>query len=138
MPGTGSAPIEVHIAAYGMTERAHREIQPLRDDVFEVIAYLREANIFYVLNHLFHFYKGQMPMARYLELLDEVPALETRNGAMLAAHNRLIEAIVDARASCQRSGSARVTPRSAAATPTRCAASAAPGHRCPRRRAKSS
>ena len=97
MPGTGSAPIEVHIAAYGMTERAHREIQPLRDNVFEVIAYLREANIFYVLNHLFHFYRGQMPIARYLELLDEVPALETRNGAMLAAHNRLIEAIVAAR-----------------------------------------
>lgn len=99
MPTTGSSPIEVHIAAYGMTERAHREIQPLRDDVFDVIAYLREANIFYVLNHLFHFYKGQMPMARYLELLDEVPALETRNGAMLAAHNRLIEAIIEARAS---------------------------------------
>jgi PHP domain-containing protein len=37
-------------------------------------------------------------MGRYLELLDEVPALETRNGAMLAAHNRLIEAIIDARA----------------------------------------
>ena len=104
MPGIGGAPIEVHIAAYGMTEQAHREIQPLRDNVFEVIAYLREANIFYVLNHLFHFYKGQMPMARYLELLDEVPALETRNGAMLAAHNRLIEAIVEARAS---SGTAR-------------------------------
>lgn len=97
MPTTGSAPIEVHIAAYGMTERAHREIQPLRENVFDVIAYLREANIFYVLNHLFHFYKGQMPMARYLELLDEVPALETRNGAMLAAHNRLIEAIVESR-----------------------------------------
>jgi predicted metal-dependent phosphoesterase TrpH len=97
MPTTGSAPIEVHIAAYGMTERAHRDIQPLRDNVFDVIAYLREANIFYVLNHLFHFYRGQMPMARYLELLDEVPALETRNGAMLAAHNRLIEAIIAAR-----------------------------------------
>jgi predicted metal-dependent phosphoesterase TrpH len=107
MPGTGGAPIEVHIAAYGMTERAHREVQPLRDNVFEVIAYLREAGIFYVLNHLFHFYRGQMPMARYLELLDEVPALETRNGAMLAAHNRLIEAIVAARAA-SANGSARL------------------------------
>jgi predicted metal-dependent phosphoesterase TrpH len=99
MPSTGGGPIEVHIAAYGMTEQAHREIQPLRDNVFDVIGYLREANIFYVLNHLFHFYKGQMPMARYLELLDEVPALETRNGAMLAAHNRLIESIIAVRAS---------------------------------------
>jgi predicted metal-dependent phosphoesterase TrpH len=108
MPSTGGAPIEVHIAAYGMTERAHREIQPLRDNVFEVIAYLREANIFYVLNHLFHFYRGQMPMARYLELLDEVPALETRNGAMLAAHNRLIEALIEARAASRGAGNASV------------------------------
>jgi predicted metal-dependent phosphoesterase TrpH len=109
MRGTGSAStaIEVHIAAYGMTEQAHRDIQPLRENVFDVIAYLREAHIFYVLNHLFHFYRGQMPMARYLELLEEVPALETRNGAMLAAHNRLIEAIIAARASAAGEGRAR-------------------------------
>ena len=54
---------------------------------------LRERDMFFALNHLFHFYDGQMPMDAYLGLLDEVPALETRNGAMLAAHNALIEAI---------------------------------------------
>ncbi len=113
-----------------MTERAHRDIQPLRDDVFDVIAYLREANIFRVLNHLFHFYKGQMPMARYLELLDEVPALETRNGAMLAAHNRLIEAIIEARAASGGTGAhasrRRRRQRRPHATPRRPHA----GHRC--------
>jgi len=89
------APIEVHFGAYGMTERAHAEIQPLRRNAFDVAAYLREAGIFFSLNHLFHFYKGQMPLDRYLALLDSVPALETRNGAMLSAHNRLIEEIRD-------------------------------------------
>jgi hypothetical protein len=35
-----------------------------------------------------------MPLARYLaRLLDNSPALETRNGAMLPAHNDLIEAL---------------------------------------------
>jgi len=93
----GDVPIEVHLGAYGMTERAHREIQPLRRNVFEAIAYLREARIFFALNHLFHFYKGQMPLARYLALMDAVPALEARNGAMLPAHNRLIVELIEGR-----------------------------------------
>jgi predicted metal-dependent phosphoesterase TrpH len=96
--GSSAAPIEVHLGAYGMTERAHREIQPLRRNVFEVIAYLRQSQIFFSLNHLFHFYKGQVPLAQYLALLDAVPALESRNGAMLPAHNTLIEALIGARA----------------------------------------
>jgi predicted metal-dependent phosphoesterase TrpH len=105
-------PIEVHLGAYGMTERAHRDIQPLRGNVFEVIACLREARIFFALNHLFHFYRGQMPMAGYLALLDVVPALETRNGAMLAAHNALVETIVAAQSRhAITAGSDAHTPR---------------------------
>jgi hypothetical protein len=66
----------------------------LRRNVFDVIACLRSAGVFFSLNHLLHFYRGQTPLADYLRLLDEVPALEARNGAMLPAHNLLIEAIV--------------------------------------------
>jgi hypothetical protein len=40
-----------------------------------------------------HFYRGQIPLERYLRLLDAVPALEVRNGTMLAAHNLLVEQI---------------------------------------------
>ena len=47
--------------------------------------------MFFSLNHLLHFYRGQIPFDRYLRLLDEVPALEVRNGTMLAAHNALVE-----------------------------------------------
>jgi hypothetical protein len=35
---------------------------------------------------------------QYLRLLDEVPALEVRNGTMLAAHNTLVESIAERRA----------------------------------------
>ena len=45
------------------------------------------------MNHLLHFYRGQAPLRDYLRLLNEVPALEVRNGAMLPAHNRVIEEI---------------------------------------------
>jgi predicted metal-dependent phosphoesterase TrpH len=87
------ADIRVHLGVYGITEALHRDVQPLRDNVFEAAAFLREAGVFFSLNHLFHFYRGQTPVEQYLRLLHEVPALETRNGAMSAAHNRLVEQI---------------------------------------------
>lgn len=85
--------LEVHFGVYGMTESLHREVQPLRRNAFEVAARLRQANVFFALNHLLHFYHHRTPLDVYLRLLDEVPALEVRNGTMLAAHNRLIEQI---------------------------------------------
>jgi predicted metal-dependent phosphoesterase TrpH len=114
--------IEVHLGAYGLNEHIHREIQPLRKNAFEVIAYLRDARVFFALNHLFHFYRGQMSMPGYLSLLDVVPALETRNGAMLPAHNALVEQLVSARAAAGHprhaivSGSDAHTPRRIART----------------------
>jgi predicted metal-dependent phosphoesterase TrpH len=83
--------IEVHLGVYGMSEALHRDLQPLRGNVFEVTARLREAGVFFALNHLLHFYRGQTSLESYLRLLREVPALEARNGAMSPAHNLLIE-----------------------------------------------
>lgn len=87
LPPTG---IQVHLGVYGTSERLHREIQPLRGNVFDVIALLEEAGVFFSLNHLLHFYRRQIPLQDYLRLLDHVPALETHNGTMLRAHNDLI------------------------------------------------
>jgi predicted metal-dependent phosphoesterase TrpH len=85
--------LEVHLGVYGMTEALHRDVQPLRGNVFDVAARLREARVFFALNHLLHFYQPRTALDRYLRLLDEVPALEVRNGAMLAVHNRLIDRV---------------------------------------------
>jgi predicted metal-dependent phosphoesterase TrpH len=90
--------IVVHLGVYGMTEPLHREVQPLRRNVFDVAACLRQANVFFALNHLLHFYRGQIPFDQYLRLLDAVPALEVRNGTMLAAHNALVELMAERRA----------------------------------------
>ena len=83
--------IEIHLGVYGMTEALHRDLQPLRGNVFDVIARLREAGVFFVLNHLLHFYRGQTSLDAYLRLTQHVPALEGRNGAMLCEQNELIE-----------------------------------------------
>ena len=89
--------IEVHLGVYGMTEALHRELQPLRKNALEVVARLREADVFFALNHLMHFYRGQIPLDAYLQLLDEVPAVEARNGTMVPAHNALVEAVATGR-----------------------------------------
>jgi predicted metal-dependent phosphoesterase TrpH len=83
--------IEVHLGVYGLTEAIHRELQRLRGNVFDAAAYLRQRGIFFALNHLLFFYRGQTALDRYLRLLDEVPAVEARNGAMLPVHNALVE-----------------------------------------------
>jgi len=83
--------IQLHLGVYGITERLHAEIRPLRRNVFDVMARLRESATFFALNHLLHGYREQAPLDTYLRLLSAVPALETRNGAMLAAHNTFLE-----------------------------------------------
>jgi len=89
------ADLKVHIGAYGISERIHREIQPLRGSVFDAVAYLRTEGIFYALNHPFFFYRGQLPFADYLAAaLRLFPAFEVRNGTMLTEHNELAAAIV--------------------------------------------
>ena len=100
-PGTDLA---VHLGIYGQTERLHRELQSCRDNVFDVTAALREAGVFFTLNHLLHFYRGQVPLREYLRLLDEVPALEARNGTMLRMHNELVAAIAARRPGARRLG----------------------------------
>jgi predicted metal-dependent phosphoesterase TrpH len=89
--------LAVHLGVFEMTESLHREVQPLRRNVFEVAARLREENVFFSLNHLLHFYRRQIALDQYLELLDAVPAVEVRNGTMLTAHNALVESIVERR-----------------------------------------
>ena len=84
------ADIEVHLGVYGMTEALHRQLQPLRGSVFAVIDALKASDVFFSLNHLFHFYRDQVPLETYLRLLALVPAVEARNGTMLREHNELI------------------------------------------------
>jgi predicted metal-dependent phosphoesterase TrpH len=86
-------PFQVHLGVYGMTEALHRDLQPLRRNVFEVVAYLKDAGVFFCLNHLMHFYQPHVPLDQYLRLLEIVPALEVRNGTMVPKHNRLSEQI---------------------------------------------
>lgn len=92
MPGV---PLRVHIGAYGIDERIHREIQPLRRNAFEAAAYLEQQGVCYSLNHLFFFYRHQLPVDEYVRaMLRTFAAFEVRNGAMLVEQNELIEELL--------------------------------------------
>ena len=90
-PGTT---LEVHVAAYGLDERDHCEAQRLRGNVHDVLAYFRSRGVFAVVNHPFHFYRGQVPLQQYLDILPAADGVEVRNGAMLSAQNGLVGDIV--------------------------------------------
>jgi predicted metal-dependent phosphoesterase TrpH len=89
-------PVRVHLGALGMTERIHRDVQPLRDNVFEAAAYLEQEGVFFALNHLFFFYSGDRWRPYAEALLRVCRAVETRNGAMSEEQNDLIDRIAGA------------------------------------------
>ena len=60
--GCRSGDVEVHLGVYGMTERCTASCSRSARNVFEVTARLREAGVFFALNHLLHFYRGQLPL----------------------------------------------------------------------------
>jgi len=91
-PGTS---LKAHIGAYGINERIHRDVQPLRRNVFEATAYLRSQGVFTSFNHLFFFFRDQLPVEEYVTAaLSMCDALEVRNGTMLPEHNLLIEQLL--------------------------------------------
>jgi predicted metal-dependent phosphoesterase TrpH len=84
----------IHLGVYGVTDGVHAELQRLRDNVFDVAAYLRQQHILFAVNHLFLMFGGEVPLDRYVrEMLALAPALETRNGAAIAADNELVGAL---------------------------------------------
>jgi predicted metal-dependent phosphoesterase TrpH len=87
---------EVHIGVYGLSEAQHREIQKLRSNGEELVAYLRRSGLLFVLNHLFlHFWdlrRVQAFVERMAELFD---IFEIRNGTQQREHNSLIVRLLE-------------------------------------------
>jgi predicted metal-dependent phosphoesterase TrpH len=99
LPGTE---LRLHVGAFGMTERLHREVQGLRSNVVEMAGFLRANGVALVLHHPFHFFRGQVPVPRYLgQLLPLVHAVEIRNATMSEGHNVLSERLAQ-RAAARR------------------------------------
>ena len=127
--------IAVHLGVYGMTESLHRDVQPLRAQ--RLRRHRRgcaQADVFFALNHLLHFYRGRFRSIGTCACSTRCPRSRSATATMLAAHNTLVESIAR---SGGRSAPGAASAWSPAATRTRCGGSARPGRRRRARRATS-
>lgn len=81
----------IHIGVYGHTEGQHREIQSLRANGEEVVGYLRQNDLLFVLNHFFHDFENFSRAKEFIERMAQLfEVFEVRNGAMQREHNTFI------------------------------------------------
>jgi predicted metal-dependent phosphoesterase TrpH len=79
---------EVHIGVYDLSERQHCEINRRRNDLFRLLAYLSEQNLFFSINHIFSALTGRRAPDDFEWIAEYFPAVEALNGHMLPEANR--------------------------------------------------
>ena len=79
----------LHMGVYGIDEQDHADLQLRRDDLPRLIAYLHEKRLLFSINHVFSSLTGPRAEADFEDFSTKFPAVETRNGQMLEAANRL-------------------------------------------------
>jgi predicted metal-dependent phosphoesterase TrpH len=91
-PETGQ---RLHVNVFGLDESTHREVQRLRGNVRDLVAYLRGRKLLFVLNHPFWSYRFQKrPRAYVEEILDLFDHIEAANSTMPAGHAEAAEAML--------------------------------------------
>ena len=78
---------EAHIAVYDISELQHVQLLRRRNDLPSLLAYLDEEEIFFSINHVFSCLTGAHYAEDFRWFQRYFPALEARNGAMLARQN---------------------------------------------------
>lgn len=78
---------EVHVGVYDITERQHVQLQRRRNDLVALLMYLTENRLFFSVNHVFSCLTGKREADDYAWFRDYFPAVESRNGQMLARQN---------------------------------------------------
>ena len=96
---------ELHMGVYDISERDHVEIQKRRDDFESLTAWLRERGLLFSANHIFSSLTGRRSPEDFELFEREFPALETRNGHMLARANENAAAMADFAAKAEVGGS---------------------------------
>jgi predicted metal-dependent phosphoesterase TrpH len=73
---------EMHLGAYGLSERDHLEIQRRRKDLIALLMYLTERKLFFSVNHAFSGLTGRRDEEDFHWFESYIPAFETCNGQM--------------------------------------------------------
>ncbi len=86
----------IHIGTYDITEKHHQEFQRLRKNANELIAYLKQENILYVLNHFFHDFGSAEYLHDYTRKMAELfNVFEVQNGSQQQEHNNFIKRLLN-------------------------------------------
>src|SRR5262245_4741327 len=93
--------VRVHLGVLGITEAQHREIQRLRQDVRELLPYLKQERIFTTLNHVASRINGHITAPHVASLMPWVDGIEIINGSRLPSQNRTATCLADA---CRKIG----------------------------------
>lgn len=86
---------KLHVLAYNITEAHHADFQRLRENVFELVPYLREQGIVHVLAHPLFAVNGKLTVEHFEQALLLFNTLEL-NGSRDAIQNRALGRIIDA------------------------------------------
>jgi len=87
---------QVHVGVYGLSEAQHREIQALRSNGEELVGYLRQAGLLFVLNHFFHEFANFSRTRDFIERMAQLfDVFEVRNGTMQREHNTFILKVLE-------------------------------------------
>jgi len=76
-----------HIGVYDITDRQHIQLQRRCNDLVALLMYLSERQLFFSINHVFSSLTGPRLRADFGWFEQYFPAIETRNGHMLAEQN---------------------------------------------------
>ncbi len=68
-PDAGATGCKVHVLVYDIAEDHHREIQKLRENVFDLAAYLQKEGIFHILAHPLYSVNDRLTMDHFEQLL---------------------------------------------------------------------
>jgi predicted metal-dependent phosphoesterase TrpH len=88
--------VKVHLNVFGLTERQHHEVQRLREDVRQLLPYLRQQKLYTSLNHVASGINGPIAAPHVAALLPWVQALEIINGSRLPVTNRTAKCLAEA------------------------------------------
>jgi predicted metal-dependent phosphoesterase TrpH len=96
---------QLHVGVYDITERDHVELQRRRDDLESLLAWLVDRDLFFSANHVFSSLTGRRSLEDFRLFESVFPALETRNGHMLASANANAAWMADRSARAEVGGS---------------------------------
>ncbi len=88
--------VDVHLGVLDITATQFRAIDRLRGNVADLLPYLREQQIYTVVNHVASQVNGRMTAAHIASLLPWVDAFEVINGSRLPGQNRTARALAGA------------------------------------------